>query len=78
MDNYSALIRISLSVKLKTQNLNIWLSSLVLACIMLICGLYITLNSGAIIITIGIMMIVSSVIDIIEDIMFMKSVKNNL
>ncbi len=75
---YSALIRISLSVKLKTQNLNIWLSSLVLACIMLICGLYITLNSGAIIITIGIMMIVSSVIDIIEDIMFMKSVKNNL
>ena len=43
--------------------------------IMFICGLYVILNSGAIIVTIGTIMIVYSVIDIIEDVIFMKNVK---
>lgn len=73
---YSSFIRMSLSVKLKNLNLNIWIYSLIFAMIMFICGLYITMNSGAVIITIGVMMIVSSVIDIIEDIIFMKNVKD--
>ena len=34
-----------------------------------------TINSGAIIVTIGIMLIVYSVIDIIEDIIFLRNVK---
>lgn len=72
---YSSFIRISLSVKLKNLKLNIWVYSLILAMIMFICGLYITMNSGAVIVTIGVMMIVSSIIDIIEDIIFMKNVK---
>ena len=47
----------------------------IIAIIMFICGLYITMNSGAVIVTIGVMMIVYSIIDIIEDIIFMKNVK---
>ena len=61
---YSSFIRMNLSTKLKALNTTIW-----------ICGLYITVNSGAIIVTIGIMMIIYSVIDIIEDIIFMKNIK---
>lgn len=72
---YSSFIRMNLSIKLKALNLNIWIYSLILAIIMFICGLYITMNSGAIIVTIGIMMIVYSIIDIIEEIIFMKNVK---
>lgn len=72
---YSSFIRMSLSVKLKALKLNIWGYSLCLAIVMFVCGLYITLNSGAVIVTIGIMMIVYSIIDIIEDIIFMKNVK---
>jgi uncharacterized membrane protein HdeD (DUF308 family) len=72
---YSSFIRMSLSVKLKNLNLNIWSYSLILAIVMLICGLYITMNSGAVIVTIGVMMIIYSIIDIIEDIIFMKNVK---
>lgn len=72
---YSAFIRMNLSLKLKSLNLKIWIYSLCLAIAMFACGLYITLNSGAVIVTIGIMMIVYSVIDIIEDIIFMKNVK---
>lgn len=72
---YSSFMRMSLSVKLKALNLNVWIYSLILAIVMFICGLYIIMNAGTVIITIGIMMIVYSVIDIIEDVIFMKNVK---
>jgi len=75
---YSSLIRIGLSIKLKEQGLNVWGYSLVLALFMLGFGLYITLNTGAIITTIGVMLIISSAIDIIEDIIFLKNVKEVL
>ena len=75
---YSSLIRIGLSIKLKEQGLNVWGYSLVLALFMLGFGLYITLNAGAIITTIGVMLIISSAIDIIEDIIFLKNVKEVL
>ena len=75
---YSSLIRIGLASKLKSQEKRAWGYSLVLALIMLACGLYITLQPGAIIVTIGVMMIISSVIDIIEDIIFMRNIKEIL
>lgn len=73
---YSSLIRLSLSIKLHTQNISVWIYSLILAIIMFICGLYIALNSGSVIVTIGIIIIVYSVIDIIENIIFMRNVKD--
>lgn len=72
---YSSFLRMGLSVNLKSLKIDIWIYSLILAIMMFICGLYITMNSGAVIITIGIMMIITSVIDIIEDIIFMKNIK---
>lgn len=72
---YSALIRASLAFKLKTLDLNVWVYTIILAILMFICGLYITLNTGTVIMTIGVAIIVYSVIDIIEDIIFMKNVK---
>lgn len=72
---YSAMIRISTSLKLKSINVKAWSYSLILAIIMLICGLYIIMNQGAIIVTIGIGIVIYSVIDIIEGIIFMKNVK---
>ena len=37
--------------------------------------MYVTMNSGAVVVTIGVMIIISSIIDIIEDIIFIKNVK---
>ena len=42
---------------------------------MFICGLYIALNEGTIVITIGILMIVYAVMDIIENLIFLRNVK---
>ncbi|MGN1327695.1 MAG: DUF308 domain-containing protein [Clostridia bacterium] len=73
---YSALIRFSTSLKLRTLKANVWIYSMILAIVMFICGLYITMNSGAVIVTIGIVMVIYSVIDIIENIIFMKNMKD--
>lgn len=73
---YSSLIRFNTSLKLKTLKSSVWIYSLILAIVMFICGLYITMNSGAVVVTIGIIMVLYSAIDIIENVIFMKNVKD--
>lgn len=72
---YSSFMRINFSIRLKSLNSKIWIYSLVLAIIMLIGGLYITLNQGAVMVTIGVLMIIYSVIDIAENIIFIYNLK---
>ena len=72
---YSALIRIGLATKLKNMESKIWMFSLAIAILMFLFGLYIILNSGAIIATVGIIMIVSSLLDIVEDVILMNNIK---
>lgn len=72
---YSSVVRFSSAIKLRVLNNNIWIYSVVIAIIMFICGLYIALNSISVVITvIGAIMIVYAVLDIIEDIIFIKNV----
>jgi uncharacterized membrane protein HdeD (DUF308 family) len=71
---YSAIIRISLSAKLKNISSNVWLYSLAIALIMGVCGIYIICNSGAIIVTLGIVVLIYSILDIIESIIFLGNV----
>ena len=73
---YTALIRLSVALKVKKQsNKNIWIPILILALIMLACGIFIIFNKQVIVATIGIVLIIYSIIDIIEEIIFMKDVK---
>lgn len=72
---YSSMVRASSAIKLKVLKTNIWIYSLILAVAMFLCGLYIILNSGAIIVTIGIIMIIYSIIDVAESLIFMKNLK---
>ena len=75
---YSGAIRIGAAIRL--QNLNAskyaWITVLVLAIIMIIFGLYIVAVPGSVISIIGILMIIYSVMDILEEIIFMQNVKN--
>ena len=73
---YNSVIKMSLAFKLKDIALPLWTSTLLLAILMFICGIYITLNSGAILVTIGTIIIIYSIIDIIDDIIFMKNIKD--
>ena len=71
---YSGLVRLSLSLKLHTAKINMWNVSLVLSIIMIIGGLYMIFQSGALVLTIGIIMLIYSIIDLIESAIFVKYV----
>lgn len=72
---YTAILRINTSIQLKNIKSKAWIYSLVLAIIMFVAGLFVVINKGAIVVTIGAIMIAYSVVDIIEDIIFMKNLK---
>lgn len=72
---YSSIVRIDISFKLKVLENKTWLYSLIIAIAMLICGIYIACNPGAILVTIGIVILIYSILDIIESIIFLKDIK---
>lgn len=71
---YSSIIRIDMSFKLKTAESNIWLYSLIIAIAMLIAGIYVICNAGVIVVTIGIVILIYAILDIIESVMFLGNV----
>ena len=71
---YSGIIRLSLSLKLHTAQIDIWNLSLILSIIMIIGGAYMLFQSGALVLTIGIIMLVYSIIDFTESVIFIKYV----
>lgn len=71
---YSAIIRANLSFKLKNIASNVWIYSLIIALLMVSCGIFIICNSGAIIMTLGIVVLVYSILDIAESIIFLSNV----
>ena len=72
---YSSVVRFGSALKLKSTNTNIWLYSIAIAFVMFLIGLYLVLGDGALIVTIGIIMIVYSVLDIIENVIFINNIK---
>lgn len=75
---YSGLIRLSLSLKLHTAKINIWGVSLILSIIMIIGGIYMLFQSGALVLTMGIIMLMYSITDLIESLIFIKYVNELL
>ena len=75
---YSGLLRLSLSIKLHRVEVNIWSLSLILSILMIIGGLYMLLESGALILTIGVIMVIYSISDLVESIIFVKNVNELL
>ena len=71
---YSGIMRLSLSLKLHTAEIDMWSISLILSIIMIIGGLYMLFQSGALILTIGVIMLVYSIIDLIESVISLKYV----
>lgn len=65
---YTSIERIVLAIKLKNFEYNLWYIIFISAMLMLICGLYVMFNAGAIIVTIGIVFLIYCIIDIIESI----------
>lgn len=74
---YSSLIRLNVAFKLRAQKIptKVWGVILGLAIAMLLCGLIVIFNGGAIMMTVGIFILIYSIIDIIEEFIFLRNVK---
>ncbi len=71
---YESLVRINTAIKLHAAKIEAWKYIIILAICMLLIGVFITFNSGAVVTLIGWMMIVTGVIGIINDFTFMQYV----
>lgn len=71
---YEALVRVNTSIKLHAAGVKIWSYILIIALVMLALGIFVALNSGAVVQLIGWMMIATGVIGILSDTMFIQHV----
>ena len=73
---YESLVRVNTAIKLHSAGIEAWKISLVLALAMLVVGVFITFFEGAVVTLIGWMLILSGVIGIIGDVMFIQNVNS--
>lgn len=73
---YESLVRVNTAIKLHAAGIEAWKISLVLALAMLVAGVFITFFEGAVVTLIGWMLILSGVIGIIGDVMFIQNVNS--
>ena len=73
---YESLVRVNTAIKLHAAGIEAWKTSLVLALAMLVVGVFITFFEGAVVTLIGWMLILSGVIGIIGDVMFIQNVNS--
>lgn len=73
---YEALVRANTALKLHAAGIKSWVYVLLLAIIMLALGLFVAFNTGAVVQLIGWMMIITGIVGIIGDVIFIQQVNN--
>ena len=71
---YESLVRMNTAIKLHATGLNIWRYVLLLSLSMLVLGVFVTFYQGAVVALIGWMMVLTGIIGIVGDVMFIQYV----
>lgn len=71
---YESLVRVNTAIKLHSAGIKVWSYILIIAIMMLALGIFVTFNSGAIIQLIGWTMILTGVIGVVGDAMFIQQI----
>lgn len=75
---YSGFTRLTMSFSLKNVNSKVWTLVLILSVLMIIGGLYVTFYPGALIVTLGVIILIYSLMDLVESFIFMRNMKDIL
>ena len=75
---YSGIMNMQTAIVWKDFKSRLWIFTLILSIIMIIGGIYVLVNTGAIIQTIGVIILAYGIIDIIENVIFIKKIDNYL
>ncbi len=75
---YSGIMNLQTTIVWKDYKSKLWLTTLILAICMIIAGIYILMNNGAMLQIIGGIIIVYGIFDIVESMIFIKKIENYL
>ena len=75
---YTGIMNLNTAIQWKDLQSRLWLLTVIFSILVVIGGIYILANSGAILETIGVLIIIYGVMDIIERLIFMKKIDNYL
>ena len=75
---YGSIINLQTTIVWRDYKSKLWLLTLLLAIVMLLGGIYILVNNGAMLQMIGVMIIIYGIIDILESVIFIKKIDNYL
>ena len=75
---YSGIMNLQTSIVWKDYKSKLWLATLILAIVMIIAGMYVLVNNGALLQTIGTAIVIYGIVNIIENMIFIKKVDNYL
>ena len=75
---YSGIMNLQITISWKDYKSKLWIFSIILSILTLLAGIYILVNSGAIFQTIGVIILGYGIMDVIENIIFIKKVDNYL
>ena len=73
---YSGIINLQTTIIWKDFKSRLWLLTLILSIVMIVAGIFILINNGAILQTVGVIIIDYAIINIIENVIFMKKIEN--
>lgn len=73
---YESLVRISAAIKLHAANVPIWKYVLIIALIVMVLGIFVTFYSGAVVVLIGWMMILTGIVSIVGDFLFIQNLNS--
>lgn len=73
---YSGLMRLGLVSKLKSIEVDEWKWALLIAVFILLCGIYVIFNGTSIGVAIGVVILIYSIMDIIEGVIFLRNVNS--
>ncbi len=71
---YSGFMRLGLVLKLKNLEIEEWKHALIIAILIFICGIYVLVKAETIGIAIGVAILIYSVMDVIEGVIFLRNV----
>ena len=72
---YTGILRLIYTFRFKVYGDNMWVLNMILSIAILACGAFILFNNGIIIVTMGVVMLCYSIIDLIEAFIFAKNIK---
>ena len=75
---YSGIMNLQTSIIWKDYKSKLWITTLILSIVTIIVGIYMLVNRGAVLQMIGVAILIYGIIDIIENIIFIKKVDNYL